>query len=186
MIIKSKLKYIQSLSDKKFRDEVGMFLAEGPKLVEELMESGNTRLKELYSTREWAERNGKNVEEGKLEIVDRSVLERISSLSTPNEVLGVFYKPQFEAAPAFSGQLNLILEGIQDPGNLGTIIRIADWFGINNIICGSGTADAFNPKVVQSTMGSISRVRVIYLEDEITGFLEKHSSIPVLAAALGG
>ena len=186
MIIKSKLKYIQSLSHKKFRDEEGVFIAEGPKLVEELMESGNTRLKELYSTREWAEKNKGHYDAGKLEIIDPSVLERISSLSTPNEVLAVFYKPQFEGSPAFGGQLTLVLEGIQDPGNLGTIIRIADWFGVTNIVCGPGTADAYNSKVVQSTMGSISRVRIIYLEEEAQGFLEKHPDIPVFAASLGG
>lgn len=186
MIIKSKLKYIQSLSHKKFRDEEGVFIAEGPKLVAELMDSGNTRLKELYSTRDWAEKNRGHYDAGKLEILEEFILERISSLSTPNEVLGIFYKPEFEGAPVFKGQLNLVLEGIQDPGNLGTIIRIADWFGVTNIVCGPGTADAFNSKVVQSTMGSISRVRIIYIEEEASAFLEKQAAIPVFAAALGG
>jgi TrmH family RNA methyltransferase len=110
-------------------------------------------------------------------------LQRISALTTPNQVLAVFKKPLFPP-PEMQGRINLVLDNIQDPGNMGTIIRIADWFGLQNIICSEDSVDAFNSKVVQSTMGSISRVQVLYTP--LKSFFRAHPAIPVYVTALNG
>ncbi|HLK31432.1 MAG TPA: TrmH family RNA methyltransferase, partial [Puia sp.] len=156
MLTKSQAKYIQSLSQKKFRDEEHAFVAEGPKIINELLDAGNVELIQLFALKDWESRK-----EIAMNIISEKELERISFLQTPNEVLGIFKKPVF-GKHDFSGKISLMLDGIQDPGNLGTIIRTSDWFGIDNIICSKDSADVFNPKVVQSTMGSIARVQVIY------------------------
>jgi TrmH family RNA methyltransferase len=111
-------------------------------------------------------------------------LERISFLSTPNTVLAVLRKPSMPAAPDLSATCTLMLDDIQDPGNLGTIIRTADWFGVRTLICSTSTADAWNPKVVQGTMGSLMRVHVWYTD--LVEFIAAHPEVPVWAAALEG
>nr|WP_315822025.1 RNA methyltransferase [Paraflavitalea speifideiaquila] len=116
--------------------------------------------------------------------VSEKELERLSLLPSPNQVLGVFRKPRFPKITSYRDQLFLMLDTIQDPGNLGTIIRCADWFGISTIICSPDSADVFSPKVVQSTMGSISRVQVIY--EDLTHFMAQHTGIPAYAATLHG
>jgi TrmH family RNA methyltransferase len=184
MLVKSQVKYIQSLGQKKFRDEEGAFIAEGPKIVKELLTAANIRPLHIYALKEWIGDNRQELSSlaDRLIEVKEPELERLSSLTTPNQVVAVFEKPSF-TAPDMEHTVSLLLDGIPDPGNLGTIIRIADWFGIPQIICSPDSADVFNSKTVQSTMGSITRVRVLYMELED---VIRKAAIPVYAAALEG
>jgi TrmH family RNA methyltransferase len=182
MLVKSQVKYIQSLSHKKLRDSEGVFVAEGPKLINELL-SAELPLQQLYAVKEWI--TGQNQQlAGSITEITPSELERISLLQTPNQVLGIFKKPVFSAGRPVRNTLSLMLDTIQDPGNLGTIIRCADWFGISRIFCSPGCADAYNPKVVQATMGSIARVQVVY--GELTAILQQEPELPTYAAVLNG
>jgi len=181
MVTKSQVKYIQSLGHKKFRDEEGVFVAEGPKIVDELLQAPNLRLRQLYALPVWD--GAPRQTQAQVTEVGPSELERLSGLSTPNQVLAVFEKPSFPP-PDWASGLHLVLDGIQDPGNLGTIVRIADWFGIGQIFASSDSADVFNPKAIQSTMGSIGRVNVVYGDPEV--FLAKHPELPLYAAVLEG
>jgi TrmH family RNA methyltransferase len=193
MITKSQVKYIQSLGHKKFRDEEGVFVVEGPKIVGELLQAPGMRLRQLYALKEWTStgsnhlpaslRSASAAAEPTLVGVSPSELERLSGLSTPNQVLAVFEKPSFPP-PDFGTGLSLVLDGIQDPGNLGTIVRIADWFGIQRVLCTADSADVFNAKAVQSTMGSISRVPVVYSDPG--DILLRYPGLPVYAAVLEG
>lgn len=158
MISKNDVKYIQSLNFKKTRDEERVFIAEGPKLVNELLAAG-IAIKKIYAVYDWAQQQN-NIKD--IINITEAELQKISSLQTPNQVLAVAVQPQPAAEPILQGRLSLVLDGIQDPGNLGTIIRIADWFGITQIIASADTADMYNSKVVQSTMGSLLRVQVWY------------------------
>ena len=161
MLSKLKVKYIQSLGQKKFRDEHHRFVAEGPKTVLELLAEPHVRLHEIYATSEWLGAHSLEIKNELINEVSPAELERISSLSTPNEVLGLFEK--FEPREVVTGKgIILALDTIRDPGNLGSIIRIADWFGIKDVICNNGCADIYNPKVIQATMGSVARVNVVY------------------------
>jgi TrmH family RNA methyltransferase len=187
MLVKSQVKYIQSLSQKKFRNEEGVFVAEGPKIINELLAGSEAEPVAVYAMKQWIEDNKAVIAKHGIENfheISYQDLERISFLSTPNEALAVFKKPLFEHEINPAKSLVLVLDTIQDPGNLGTIIRCADWFGIRHIICNSGSADNFNPKVVQSTMASVVRVEVIYTD--LTIFLTDHPGVPVYAAALEG
>src|SRR5688500_5381321 len=148
MLIKSQVKYIQSLSHKKGRDSEGVFIAEGPKLIKELLSAG-LPFQQLYAVKEWIGEHGQHLTNAITEI-SPSELERISGLQTPNQVLGIFKKPAFTAITPERNTLSLMLDTIQDPGNMGTIIRCADWFGISQIFCSADCADAYNPKVVQA------------------------------------
>lgn len=181
MITKLQVKYIQSLGQKKIRDEEGVFIAEGPKIINEMLAQGTT-VQQLFATDEWLQQQPETIQT-KATLVTAAELERLSYLSTPNQVLGVFKKPNWPVTDYAAG-LNLVLDGIQDPGNLGTIIRIADWFGIQHIYCSEDCADAFAPKVVQSTMGGIIRVQVAY--GAVAGLLAVYPQLPVFAAALNG
>ncbi len=162
MLSKTKVKYIQSLGQKKFRQSEGMFLAEGPKLVTELLQEVPQLVQEVFATVDWIEENGGLLNQLNCMPVNEAMLEKISLLSTPNKVVALV--KQFEAPDniELKNQIILALDGVQDPGNLGTIIRIADWFGVHQIVCNHDTAELYNPKVVQSTMGSIARVGVVY------------------------
>lgn len=182
MLIKSQVKYIQSLSHKKLRDSEGVFVAEGPKLINELLSAG-LPLQQLYAVKEWIEGQNKPITADVTEIFP-SELERISLLQTPNQVLGIFKKPAFAAARPVRNTLSLMLDTIQDPGNMGTIIRCADWFGISQIFCSPDCADAYNPKVVQASMGSIARVQVGY--GPLTAWLMQEPALPTYAAVLDG
>lgn len=182
MFSKSTVKYIQSLQHKKFRDEEGVFVAEGPKLVKELLEGGVFKCRNLYALHSWAEGAG-NDHGLPVDIIKDFELEKISSLTKPNLVLAVFEQKEAILSPQLSNKITLALDDIQDPGNLGTIIRIADWFGIENIVCSLKTADMYNSKVVQSTMASLQSVNLIYTNVE--GWL-KEQTIKKYAAALNG
>lgn len=180
MLSKNEVKDIQSLRHKKFREETGLFIAEGPKIVSELMELIPERFQAIYGVNEWLQQH----RSGSVECreIDHRTLEKISQLQTPNAVIAVIR--QFKSAPpSASERLCLYLDTIQDPGNLGTIIRIADWFGIRDVVCSEGCADLYNSKVVQSTMASIARVNVFY---DIEMQWLKNDSAPKYAAALDG
>lgn len=186
MLSKSVIKYIQSLSQKKLREEHNAFIGEGPKIINELLNASNIELKELFATERWLKENGARWGDGyakRMVAVTDAELDRISQLSTPHEVLGVFSKPVFANPIKLAGAVTLMLDALQDPGNLGTIVRCADWFGIDQVVCSGDCADVFNAKVVQSTMGSICRVQVDYadLADMLV-----NSPVPVYAASLNG
>lgn len=186
MFSKSTIKYIQSLQHKKFRDEEGVFVAEGPKLVNELLAGGIFTCKNIYALPGWPEtlaKDKKNIYESLTTLIKDFELEKISSLSRPNGVLAVFEQKKVITSPVIKNKISLVLDDIQDPGNLGTIIRIADWFGIDNIICSLKTADMYNSKVVQSTMASLQRINVVYTDVE--AWLQDQP-VKKYAAALSG
>jgi len=179
MISKNEVKYIQSLYHKKTRDAEGLFIAEGPKLVNELIKA-NFDLKNVYALPAWAEQH---TEVKGVTTITETELGKISALQTPNLVLAVLAKPPVNGEPVLADRLCLVLDGIQDPGNLGTIIRIADWFGLCQVIAGDDTADVYNPKVVQATMGSIARVNIWY--KNLAEWLAQ-ATVPVYGALLNG
>ena len=184
MLGKSQTKYIQSLGQKKVRDEQGVFVAEGPKIVAELLASANAKIQQIYALPDWIKANHKDCNGVEIVEADEKDLEKISQLTTPNKVLAVIKKFEMPADIYTKGTVSLVLDTIQDPGNLGTIIRTADWFGIEQIFCSNDSADMYNPKVVQSTMGSIFRVNMIY--NDLSAFLDQWPGIPVLASSLDG
>lgn len=161
-MLKSKIKYIQTLGQKKFREAEGLFIAEGPKVVDDLIASVPSMIKEVYAVESWVKEHGDRVGAAMVETIEDWELEKVSQLATPNQVLAIV--KQFNNSPSLisKGKLILALDTIQDPGNLGTIIRIADWFGVMQVICSEACADRYNPRVVQATMGSIARVDVLY------------------------
>lgn len=179
---KAKIKYIQSLKDKKHRLEHNTFVAEGNKMVGELLDSLKCQL--LIATAEYLlSANLTNVEEV-LEISDNE-LAKASFLKTPQQVLGVFYQPEYKPDDIdLKHQLILALDGIQDPGNMGTIMRLADWYGISHIFCSTDTVDIYNPKTVQATMGALARVKVVYTD--LISFLTKHKTTPIYGTLLDG
>ena len=174
MISKNQIKNISALHQKKFRKELGLFIAEGPKVVEEFLHS-DLKITEIYGLENWVTKNILLLKKTGCPhfIVTEAELERISALQTPNEVLAVFKQPVYtekEISP--KAHLFLYLDGVADPGNMGTIIRMADWFGIRQIFCSDTCADVFNPKVVQSTMGSLARVKTITISlDKVCNLL---------------
>jgi len=181
---RNKIKYIHSLKEKKFRDEFNTFVAESDKLVIELLSVFECQL--LIATTEYI--SYLNTDKYKItEIIpaSRADIERASFLRNPQNVLAVFKKPSYVLdSNVLHNQLILALDGIQDPGNMGTIIRLCDWYGIENIICSKDTVDVFNPKVVQATMGAISRVKVYYMN--LAEWLSEQKNIPVYGAFLDG
>ena len=184
MISKNQVKYIQSLGQKKSRDVENKFVAEGPKIVNELLEAGNCKVIRVLALKQWIEQNSNADQQAEVIEITEDELKKISQLTTPNQVLAIVEKLKWNDKPATKGSISLALDGIQDPGNMGTIIRIADWFGVKNIICSVDCADIYNPKVVQSTMGSIARVRVEYVDLKI--WLKENSEVRIYAAELNG
>ena len=179
MISKSEFKYIQSLCHKKQRQEEGLFIAEGPKLLQELLQS-NYSIQKIYATTNWIE----NINVDNIETKEASVaeLERMTGLQNANEVLAIVQQKE-NILPAINNTISLVIDGIQDPGNLGTIIRIADWFGIQNILCNNNTVELYNSKVIQSTMGSFVRVNIWY--GDVIPILQ-NTKLPVFGALLNG
>ena len=164
MISKAKIKYIRSLELKKNRLADNVFVAEGPKVVGDLLRVMRARL--IVATQEWMSCNESECHGAEIIEVSADELRKVSFLQPPQDVLAVFNMPDrndTDNCEVPIGKLSLALDGVQNPGNLGTIIRIADWFGITEIFCSNDTADAFNPKVVQATMGSIARVSIRYV-----------------------
>lgn len=160
MLSKNKIKYIRSLELKKNRKEEQVFVAEGHKLVGDLL--GYFPCKLLIATSNWLKANH-SVTANEIIEVTQEELSRASLQKTPQEVLAVFVQPSYDLNPeVIKSSLCLALDDVQDPGNLGTIIRLADWFGIEHLFCSVGTADVYNPKTVQATMGALARVKVHY------------------------
>ena len=162
MISKNKIKHIRALALKKNRKAEGVFVAEGPKTVGDILV--RQRALTIVATDEWVQQHHDEAQRtDELIVVTEEELTKTSLQQNPQQVLAVFKQTEEElTADSISKKLVLALDGVQDPGNLGTIIRIADWFGIDTIVCSPDTADLYNPKVVQATMGSIARVRVVY------------------------
>lgn len=183
MLSKTKIKYIRSLELKKKRKEEQAFVAEGHKLVEDLL--GYFSCKLLIATSEWLRMHVFVKADEILEVTSEE-LSRVSLQKSPQEVLAVFKQPIYEIdLEMIKNSLCLALDDVQDPGNLGTIIRVADWFGIENIFCSIGTVDLFNPKTVQATMGALARVKVHYCSlPQLIKRLEKE--IPIYGTFLNG
>jgi len=182
MISKNQIKYIRQLEQKKFRKRENCFVAEGPKVVGDLMRQYQP--KAIFATEDW---NGIELT-GPVPVsrVTDEELRRISFLQTPQQVLALFPIPEHTSyLSPLTSHLYLALDSVQDPGNLGTIIRIADWFGIDTIFCSEDTADAYNPKVVQATMGSLAHVHIIYT-DLLQLFETLPNDFPVFGTLLDG
>ena len=165
---KNQVKWVRSLQQKKQRDLEGVFVAEGHKCVEELRGAFELVLKVTPD-------NASTIE-----------IEQMSNLRTPQGVIGVFRKPITSHLSPLTSHLTIALDGVQDPGNLGTIIRTCDWFGIKDIYCSKDTADCYNPKVVQATMGALARVRVHYIDLEEWLKQIKEDGLPVYGTLLEG
>ncbi|MBM6888925.1 RNA methyltransferase [Bacteroides caecigallinarum] len=181
MLSKNKIKFIRSLEMKKNRKENGVFLAEGNKLVSDLSSHFKCRL--LVGTDQWIKSNNVHAEE--TVTVEKDDLSRVSLLKTPQDVLAVFEMPAYHVSfDKPRNELCLALDDVQDPGNLGTIIRIADWFGIRHIYCSNGTVDAFGPKTVQATMGALARVQLHYCD--IKKLISSLENTPVFGTFLDG
>ena len=182
MISKNKIKYIRSLELKKNRNKEGKFVAEGFKVVDDLLALQPADL--IVANQEWL--HGKHLAD-QTEVIEvtEEELKKVSFLQHPQQVLAVFRQAQDGDFSINTQELSLALDGVQDPGNLGTIIRIADWFGITHIYCSQDTADVYNPKVVQATMGSIARVKVEY--GNLLGLVESlPEDVPVYGTLLDG
>ena len=182
VISKAKAKYIKSLQLKKYRQQSGSFLVEGEKNLLELLAS-DIQIEELVLTKAFAETVEARFPKRYHTVANQSEIERLGTLKSNNAGLAVAKIPQeINSSDLAKGKV-LMLEDINDPGNLGTIIRIADWYGINDIICSPGTADCYNPKVIQATKGSFTRVRVHY--SELPGFIDQ-IDLPVYGMVLDG
>lgn len=188
-ISKNKLKWIHSLEMKKYRKETGCFLAEGPKLVSELLPCFECRL--IVATPQWIDEMSGRLPSCEQIAVSADELSKASLLKTPQQVLALFALPEEMRLPGATvpvqaprEALCLALDGVQDPGNLGTIIRLADWFGIEHIFCSPSTADAFSPKCVQATMGALARVKLHYTP--LPEFIASLTDVPVYATQLDG
>lgn len=182
MISKNKIKYIRSLELKKIRNKEGKFVAEGHKVVDDLLVLQPADL--IVAIGEWLKGKHFPAQTEVIEVTEEE-LKKVSFLQHPQQVLAVFKQATSGDYSINTNELNLALEGVQDPGNLGTIIRIADWFGITHIYCSQDTADVYNPKVVQATMGSIARVKVEY--GNLLGLVESlPDDVPVYGTLLDG
>ncbi|OCA79450.1 RNA methyltransferase [Chryseobacterium contaminans] len=170
MLTAHTIKVLQSLDKKKFRQKYNLFLVEGNKIICELFNS-NFKVKEILST------DPQKLDRTDIPIthISENELKKISFLKTPKDSVAVCYIP--EEKPWLDKKIQLVLDGIQDPGNLGTIIRLADWFGIEQIICSEDTVDVYNPKVIQATMGSFTRVNMVYTD--LVEYLSKTENVNV-------
>ncbi|MEL4309009.1 TrmH family RNA methyltransferase [Joostella sp. CR20] len=176
MVSKNEIKLITSLHQKKYRNKEGLFIAEGVKVINELLKSDFKLYKIFVATESDVSFNtDKEVR------VPQMVLKKMSALKTPSPALAVFYIK--EAVQETLEGLTLVLDDVRDPGNLGTIIRLSDWFGVSSVVCSANTVDCYNPKVVQATMGSLSRVQVVYTDLE--SYLEDESR-PIYCATMEG
>lgn len=185
MISKNKLQYIRSLHQKKFREKHREFIVEGPKLVDELLKS-RFEVKMIYAVSGEKERLESKVRGIEINGISQAELSRMSTLKTPNGVLAIAGMPELNAKDfAMPDDFVIVLDGISDPGNLGTIIRTADWFGIRTLVCSPDTVEVFNPKVVQATMGSVFRCRVFYT-DVHTFFSGMNPGVTVYGTFLEG
>jgi RNA methyltransferase, TrmH family len=187
MLHRSRVKDIQSLAHKKSREETGLYVVEGPKMVAELLHWKPGSLRSLYATASWIPAHESHLNAAArnvLTCVTDDELSSISFLQTPNQVLAVAEKPTMDEPLNLNGRITLLLDTIQDPGNMGTILRTADWFGIDQVICSPDSADIFNPKVVQATMGAVFRIRVHVLDP--LSVVDQLGTVPLICSALEG
>ena len=187
MISKNKIKQIKSLASKKGRQKELLFLAEGDKIILELLQSKRYRVNELYATESFLEA-GKNLIKGAAKVypADCNEIKKASLLKNPQNAFALCnIPPDQNSVPHLPG-LSLFLDEVQDPGNLGTIMRICDWFGIEQLFCSPGTADIYNPKVIQASMGSFCRVEVRYISFNDLFKIAGENEIPVVGAFTNG
>lgn len=194
MLSKNRIKHIRALEKKKFRDAERLFVAEGQKVVDELL--GVFPCLYAGATTEWFVQHQDAFRQGKIESLEEVTYEelrRISFQETPQQVLAVFRQPAWTLAsvpnaflPMVKDNLCLVLDDVQNPGNLGTIVRLADWFGIEHVFCSHGTADVYSPKAIQATMGAIARVQVHYVSLPVLLALAKENNVPVYGTFLDG
>lgn len=185
MLSKARIKLINQLKQKKYREQNKLFIVEGSKNTLDFLSSQFTVL-EVFATDEWIESNKALIDSSLTTVTSRKDLKRISALTNPSDVVAIFNLPPKKSAQKLKSDVfSLVLDDIHDPGNMGTIIRTADWFGIVDIYCSENTVDIFNPKVVQATMGSLSRVNVSYTNiSEL--LLNKPDKLPIFGALLQG
>ena len=176
MLSKNQVKLIQKLQQKKYRNELNLFIVEGKKSIVEFLQAGY-RLELLIATEVF----GTALNGQPITLVSKEELRKVSSLKNPDEGLAIFHQRQHKGI--LQEGVILALDNVQDPGNLGTLIRLCDWFGIETLICNSQTVDCYNPKVVQATMGSLTRVAVHYVD--LAGFLAT-CALPLYAMDLDG
>ncbi|PRD48361.1 TrmH family RNA methyltransferase [Sphingobacterium haloxyli] len=184
MLSKAQISLITSLQHKKFRKQHGLFIVEGVKSVLEFL-SSEYQIHSLYTTAEARTKMGNLPQKLKCITITTNEFQKISGLSNPQGVLALVHLPTSESFDwaSLKQQHSLLLDDIQDPGNLGTILRTAEWFGITHIICSMGTVDAYNPKVVQATMGSLARIKIYYTP--LTDFINQ-ADMPTYGALLDG
>ena len=194
MLSKTQIKLIRSLKYKKFRKKYGLFVVEGDKVIRELINIGikeniNYFIHSLFATSGWLNQYRKLLT-GNYKIVEitNQDLDKISFLSTPNEVMALVKIPDVDLDPdSLLPELTLVIDSVQDPGNLGTIIRIAHWFGIPNILCSPGSADLYTPKTIQATMGSFLYVRVFYTDlGSCLRYYYHETTLPIYGTFLSG
>jgi len=175
MVTKNQIKLVVSLKQKKYRSQHGLFVVEGEKVVTELLRAG------VKPFKVFVDESGRVEEFKEAELVSNKLLKEMSSLTHPNGVLGVFYMA--EVGNTSIQDWVVVLDAVRDPGNLGTIIRLCDWFGISQLTCSKDTVDCYNPKVLQATMGSIARVNIAYVDlEEYLGKI----NLPVYGAYMDG
>jgi TrmH family RNA methyltransferase len=187
MLSNNQQKWINSLHVKKYRQKYRKFLVEGVKMAEELLQQSEITLSAIYGTERWAMDHRELLAPflDKFNEISETELKKISSLATPNQVLLVADLPdQVEFSPFCKEDICFYIDGIQDPGNLGTILRIADWFGFPAVYCSPDTVDAFSPKVIQSCMGAFLRVKIVELP--LSDILRLSVETPVIGAVLDG
>lgn len=172
MLTNNQRKQIVQLAQKKYREQYGLFVAEGEKIVMALLDSG-FKYQTLYAT--------KVIPKVTCEVIDIATMKKITHLKNPSPILGVFYRP--EASIPRDSDFIIALDCIRDPGNLGTIVRLCDWFGLDQLVCSLTTVDCFNPKVIQASMGSIARVSCVYVD--LNSFLS-NTDKKIYGATLGG
>lgn len=184
MVSKSKIKYIHSLELRKFRREHNSFVAEGNKLVADMLPAFECEL--LIAKPSWMATQG-DINAKELLVAEEDDIRKASFLKNPQDVLAVFKQPEWNIDEADTAkEIIIALDGIQDPGNLGTIIRLADWFGIDHIVCSKDTVDAFSPKTVQATMGALARVKIHYTDLEQFIKEQNERGIPIYGTFLDG
>ncbi|MDR0698208.1 MAG: RNA methyltransferase [Tannerella sp.] len=182
MLSKVKIRELRALEFKRFRDEQGLFVAEGNKLVADMLHAFDCEW--LIARTSWIATQG-DIPAKELVLAEEGDIRKVSFMKTPQDVVAVFRKPSYQLEDANPDlQLVLALDGVQDPGNLGTIVRLADWFGIEHIVCSKDTADVFGPKTVQATMGALAHVKVHYAD--LAVYIGKRTNNPVYGTFLDG
>lgn len=180
-VTNSLVKWVYSLSQKKNRDREKCFVVEGSKCVLDTI--GAFAVRYLFATKEWVASYGNGLPAKPL-VVSLPQLSRMSALKTASNVIAVCEMPEMKDTAGLDDGLSLVLDGVQDPGNMGTILRVADWFGIRTVVCSEDTVDVYNPKVVQATMGALARVSVIYAD--LCALFRAYAGMPVFGTFLDG